>query len=92
MYSIRYLIKKEGSQIAFWNHNASHDLVKALEIAFKFGTDHNNTVMTNSGWIKEDKDLYRMKIVYALTHPEDTTNFALHITVSLASETHKSNF
>jgi hypothetical protein len=90
MYSIRYLLKKDGSQIAFWNYNASDNLSKALELAYKFGTVNNNTVISNSGWIKEDVNFYRMKITYAATLPDDT-NFSLHISVSLTSETHKSN-
>lgn len=90
MYSIRYLIKKDGSQIALWNNDASRDISKALEIAYKFGTQHNNTIIMNSGWIKEDENFYRMKIVYASASPEET-NFALHITVGHSDVAYRSN-
>jgi len=90
MYSIRYLIKKDGDQIALWNHNVGPDISKALEQAFKFGTQNNNHIIVNSGWNKESENFYRMKIVYA-SNSAETTNFAMHITVGLEQDAGNSN-
>jgi hypothetical protein len=90
MYSIRYLIKKEGSQIAFWDRNVNYDADNTMWLADQFVESTKSQPIMNSGWIKEDTNFWRKKIVFAAGSPEET-NFAIHINVGLESDSYKSN-
>lgn len=91
MFSIRYLIKKEGSQIAFWDRNVNYDASNTMWLADAFISSTIATSIMDSGWVKEQSNFWRRKIVYAAGSPEET-NFALHVNVGLESESHNSNF
>lgn len=92
MYSIRYLIKKDGSQIAFWDRSVSLSPFEAMHLADTFASATKSKTIMESDWeiVFDKENFWRKKIVFAAGSSEET-NFALHINVGLESESHKSN-
>ena len=90
MYSIRYLFKNAGSQIAFWNRSITRDSLAATEIANKFAAGTRSEILSDTGWVQEQEHFWRRKIVFAINGPEEN-NFSLHINVGLESDSHLSN-
>jgi hypothetical protein len=90
MYSIRYLFKNAGSQIAFWNRNVGQDALTAMEIADVMPRQTKSETMTDTGWVNESPNFWRRKIVFAINSPEEN-NFSLHINVGREEDSHLSN-
>ena len=90
MYSIRYLFKNAGSQIAFWDRNVSDTALEAWEIADRFPRMTKNDIMVDTGWVNESPNFWRRKIVFAITGA-DEHNFALHINIGREEDSHLSN-
>lgn len=90
MYSIRYLFKNAGSQIAFWNRNVSTTALDAWDIADLLPRMTKNEIIADTGWVCENPNFWRRKIVFAATSPEEN-NFALHINVGREEDSHLSN-